>query len=248
MIYLTGDCHGDYRRFSETNFSQQKEMTKDDYMIVCGDFGLWEDSPQENQVMDALDALPFTTLWVDGNHENYDLISTFPVEEWHGGKVHFIRPSVIHLMRGQIFEIDGRSFFAFGGANSHDIDGGVLDSTADDFKDQVEAASKTGLPFRVDHLSWWKEEMPSDDEMKEGLENLAKHGNRVDFIVTHDCPSSVKTAFSEGTIKPDKLNDYFELVKTTVDYGMWFFGHYHHTGYADEKDLMLYEGIAKITE
>ena len=26
------------------------------------------------------------------------------VELWHGGKVHKVRPSVIHLMRGQVFD------------------------------------------------------------------------------------------------------------------------------------------------
>ncbi|MGI6110432.1 MAG: metallophosphoesterase family protein, partial [Eubacteriaceae bacterium] len=125
MIYITGDCHGNYSRFARENFPQQDSMTKDDFMIVCGDFGLWEDSPRENKVMDALQDLPFTILWVDGNHENYDLIRTFPVQKWHGGNVQFIRPNVIHLMRGQVFEIDGYSFFTFGGANCHDIDGGV---------------------------------------------------------------------------------------------------------------------------
>ena len=76
--------------------------------------------------MDWLDCKSFTTLFVDGNHENFDRLYEYPVEEWHGGKVHKIRPSVIHLMRGQIFEIEGKSIFTFGGASSHDIDGGIL--------------------------------------------------------------------------------------------------------------------------
>lgn len=29
---------------------------------------------------------PFTTLFVDGNHENFDLLNAYPVENWHGGK------------------------------------------------------------------------------------------------------------------------------------------------------------------
>lgn len=246
MIYITGDCHGNYSRFARENFPQQDSMTKDDFMIVCGDFGLWEDSPRENKVMDALQDLPFTILWVDGNHENYDLIRTFPVQKWHGGNVQFIRPNVIHLMRGQVFEIDGYSFFTFGGANCHDIDGGVLDPDAPDFEDQLEAAYKRGLPFRVNHLSWWKEEMPSEEEMEEGRRNLAAHGNKVNFIITHDCPASLKTGFSEGELIPDHLNNYLEEIKRNTDYGMWFFGHYHHSGFVDDKDLMLYDAIARL--
>ena len=77
--------------------------------------------------MDWLEGKPFTTLFVDGNHENFDRLYAYPVEEWHGGKVHKIRPSVIHMMRGQVFAIDGKSVFTFGGASSHDIDGGILE-------------------------------------------------------------------------------------------------------------------------
>ena len=36
-IYITGDGHGDYRRFSMKRFPEQKEMTKDDCVIICGD-------------------------------------------------------------------------------------------------------------------------------------------------------------------------------------------------------------------
>ena len=96
-------------------FPEQKEMTKDDFVIICGDFGgVWnkgEENKEETMLMDWLDCKFFTTLFVDGNHENFDRLYDYPVEEWHGGKVHKIRPSVIHLMRGQIFEIDGKSIF-----------------------------------------------------------------------------------------------------------------------------------------
>lgn len=37
-VYITGDCHGDYRKFNITNFPEQKDLTRDDYVIVTGDF------------------------------------------------------------------------------------------------------------------------------------------------------------------------------------------------------------------
>ena len=61
-----------------------------------------------------------------GNHENFDRLYQYPVEDWHSGKVHKIRESVLHLMRGQVFEIEEKKIFSFGGASSHDIQGGVL--------------------------------------------------------------------------------------------------------------------------
>ena len=130
MIYITGDCHSDFSRFDIDKFTIQKEMSKNDYVIICGDFGgVWNylvESTYEKYWLDWLNERNFTTLFVDGNHENFTRLYNYPVEEWHGGKVHKIRDSVIHLMRGEIFDIDNRKFFTFGGAKSHDIQDGIL--------------------------------------------------------------------------------------------------------------------------
>ena len=95
MIYITGDCHGNFERFNPSIFPEQNEMTKKDYVIICGDFGgVWnrdEESKEETMVLDWLDSRPFTTLFVCGNHENFDRLYQYPIEDWHGGKVHKIR-------------------------------------------------------------------------------------------------------------------------------------------------------------
>ena len=128
MIFITGDTHGDWKeRFDNLTFPEQKELTKDDYVIIAGDFGIWNDSPYENYWFDWLEKKSFTTLFVDGNYENFDLLDKIPVCRWNGGFVHFIRPSVIHLMRGQVFTIEGLKFFTFGGASSHDVRDGILE-------------------------------------------------------------------------------------------------------------------------
>ena len=121
-LFATGDTHGDFGRFDANIFPEQADMTRDDYVLICGDFGgVWSDSPKEHEKLDWLEDRPFTTLFVDGNHENYDLLEAMPVEEWHGGKVHRVRPHILHLMRGQVFEIGGSKFFTMGGASSHGI-------------------------------------------------------------------------------------------------------------------------------
>ena len=112
MVFATGDTHGNFLRFRPENFPEQKNMTKSDYVIICGDFGgVWDGSRKERQTLDWLESLPFTVLFVSGNHENFDLLKVLPTEEWHGGKVQFIRPHVIHLLRGQVFEIEGYTFY-----------------------------------------------------------------------------------------------------------------------------------------
>lgn len=123
-IYITGDIHGSIsvgRRFNSKNFPIGKTLTKNDYVIIAGDFGLlWVGDREDRYWLNWLTNKPWTTLFIDGNHENFNLLEAYPVEEWKGGKVHKITPSIIHLMRGQIFELEGKKLFTFGGAASHD--------------------------------------------------------------------------------------------------------------------------------
>ena len=142
-------------------------------MIVCGDFGcVWNGDKSDDPQLDRLEALPFTVLFVDGNHENFDALGEYPVEEWHGGRVHKIRPHVIHLMRGQAFELQGRTFFTMGGAQSHDIADGILDMDSPDFYGQYDSLRRNRRQFRINHVSWWQEELPSDEEYAEARQTL----------------------------------------------------------------------------
>jgi hypothetical protein len=124
MIYVTGDIHGsiDIRKLLDNEVT---EMIKEgDYLIICGDFGLiWHfkrEIGKERKWLKWLNSRPWTTIFVDGNHECFPRLNAFPVKEWHGGKVNEIRPKVLHLMRGEIFDIEGYKIFAMGGAASHD--------------------------------------------------------------------------------------------------------------------------------
>lgn len=142
MIYITGDTHGGFQRFGSKYFPQQKQMGLDDYVIICGDFGgLWDGSPKDKHWLDWLAEKPFTTLFVDGNHENFALLNALPEKEWHGGRVHEVRQNILHLMRGQVFTFGGLTWFTMGGASSHDIQDGVLDPEAPDFERAVLAAA-----------------------------------------------------------------------------------------------------------
>ncbi len=249
MIYITGDCHGNFERFNSSIFPEQHEMTKDDYVIICGDFGgVWrkEENKTETMVLDWLECRPFTTLFADGNHENFDRLYAYPVEKWHGGKVHKIRPSVIHLMRGQVFKLDGKKIFAFGGARSHDIDGGILEPDAPDFKKKKKELDKGWKPYRINHVSWWEQELPTEKEMEEGRRNLLKYNNEVDFIVTHCCASSTQALLSHGMYKPDVLTDYLEEIRRTVKFKKWFFGHYHDNRNVNAEEILLWEQIIRI--
>ena len=245
MIYITGDCHGDYRRLNTENFPEQKEMTRDDYVTVCGDFGYWDRSKEQEWWRKWLSQKPFTLLWVDGNHENYDMLGELPAEEWKGGNIHRIGENLFHLMRGQVFDLDGAVFFTFGGARSHDIQDGVLDPDSPTFSADYKRLSRRRALFRVKHVSWWEEEMPNPAEMDEGRRNLEAHGNQVDFVVTHCAPTSVQALLGAGRYRPDLLTDYLEEIRQQCSYKRWFFGHYHVNRNVTDRDLLLYEQLVR---
>ena len=103
MIYVTGDTHGEFNRFDNKSLSLGKISGEEkNYVIVCGDFGLcWIKDATFEYKCKFFEQKKFTLLWVQGNHENYDMIQEFPIEEWHGGKArHIVRDKVILLERG----------------------------------------------------------------------------------------------------------------------------------------------------
>lgn len=245
MIWITGDTHGDWMsRLNRKAFPEQKQMTKEDYVIILGDFGIWDDSKSEKYNLDWLEDKPFTTLFVSGNHENYDILDALPVSEWHGGKVNFVRSSIIHLMRGEIFTIEGKTFFAFGGAGSHDIGDGILEAGDPRIKKWRKDTRKR---FRINHVSWWERELPTEEEMNHGRRNLEKCNYKVDYIVTHSPAAGAVSLVGQGVYKQDILTEYLEEICTETEYKKHFCGHMHINKQISDKEILLYEQIVRIS-
>lgn len=227
MIYVTGDTHGNIDFMKLRIFSEDHpELTRDDYMIIAGDFGGVWSKDTLNITLDPYERLPFTILFVDGNHENFDLLQTFPVEEWKGGKVHKIRPNIIHLMRGQVFTIEGKTIFTFGGATSID------------------------RYMRIENISWWAAELPTDEELEEAITNLKKYDNQVDYIITHSCDERalyyppLRNPYQP--LKPYPENRMLSLFQDMVKYKHWYFGHYHVDGKLNDEKTVLYQKIVEL--
>lgn len=216
MIYITGDTHGSFDGFIG-RFNNQPNS--DDIVIVCGDFGFIFSEMQKPD-FERLKELPYTILFVDGNHENYSEIYSYPIEEWCGGKIHRIAPNIAHLMRGQLFLIYGKTFFTMGGAYS--VDRG----------------------WRVRDASWWEQELPNDEEYCTASETLAMSNYKVDYILSHDAPDSVimRMGLSPNP-RGAELTGFLEWVFRKVEFRKWFFGHYHSDLMFDDKSYCMYNGI-----
>ena len=215
MIYITGDTHGEISRFSENEAI--KNLSSDDFLIICGDFGFVfsEENTITAQIeaenLDYISSLPFTTLFIDGTHENFERLNAYSVETWNGGKVHRVREKILHLMRGQVFELQNQKIFTMGGG-----------------------VSKYGN--ETEKLRWWMPngnplELPNNDEFEEAKSNLKKHNYKVDLIVTHKAPYSVIKGDNIATVKepPDGiLSDFLDEIVETVEYQKWFCGGTHN--------------------
>lgn len=254
-VYITGDIHGDLTRLGVDSFYEQNEFSNnkdDNIVIVLGDFGIvWNrngETRHEKYWLDWLENKLFTTVFVDGNHECHPRLFTYPVREWCGGMVHEIRPHVLHLMRGEIFNIEDKKFFAFGGASSHDIQDGILDYDDLDWKNKAKQLDKQGkYMYRVKGLSWWEEELPTEKEMQHGINVLKENNNTVDYILTHSpSTSELYLMGGYGLYESDVLTNYLEEVKAGVNYKRHFFGHMHINKAINDKDICLYEQIVRI--
>lgn len=224
MIFLTGDTHIpiDISKLNSKNFPQGKTLTRDDYVIALGDFGLyWHKNKEYKHWRNWLQTRPWTTLWLDGNHENFDWIDNLETEEWHGGIVHK-DGNIIHLMRGQVFDIDGLTFFTFGGAESVDV------------------------RYRTAHVSWWPQESPNAGDIRKGVNNLARVGNKVDYVLSHTCPFNViDEMFDRVWPTQHTTEKMLQELADTVDFKAWYFGHWHHDIIGGKYNC-LYNQIVKL--
>lgn len=232
MIFITGDTHGehDVEKIFPYRFPIGKTLKRDDYLIIAGDFGgIWYGNKLDDIRLEFWEQKPYTILWVDGNHENFDALNKYPVEKWNGGKIHKIRDNVFHLMRGQVFNIEGKNIFTFGGGLSID------------------------KHLRREGISWWPQEEANHKEIEEALSNLEKVNNKVDYVITHAAPETImrNELCSIHPMKkiPCATEKFLDHVYSNVDFEMWFCGHYHFDAYIKKSKIMvLYNDVVKLSQ
>lgn len=239
MIYLTGDLHNtiDFGKImSFRDKKRERPLTKEDYLIILGDFGfIWHNNPKhaeyikDEKLLDKISSWPWTTLFIDGNHENHARLNAFPEVEMFGNKAGKIRDSIYHLKRGRVYTIDGKKIFTFGGGLSIDQE------------------------HRIEGVSWWREELPTTLEMDAGLEELARHGNKVDYIWTHEAPKryipeilgKIDERLPESMKYKSPLAAFFDHLHDEIEFTQWACGHYHEE-YQNGKFQCLYNSIVKL--
>lgn len=229
MIYLTGDTHGDVSRLSAKHFPEGRDLTSNDIVIIVGDFGiLWSYAMNKSEEywLKWLAEKPWTTLFLDGNHENFARLDALLETKRYGGKVGVVNEKVLHLKRGEAYNIDGYKFFVFGGGKSIDKD------------------------RRIPNLSWWARELPNYAEYRNGCHHLARYSHEFDYILTHDAPTSIYEEMDKkyGLLKTGNfdLPKFLQHVRETTSFKHWYFGHFHFNDTFDEKFSCLYHAVVQL--
>ena len=231
-IFITGDTHcpHDIHKLNSKNFPVGKTLTKDDIVIICGDAGfVWDNSKHDTWWIKWIDKKPWTTVYVDGNHENHPLLNTYPEVNFHGAKAHKISDSLYHIKRGEIMTLNGETYFCFGGAFSHDVE------------------------YRTEGKSWWQDELPTQEDVDNAIQNLSKFNNHVDYIITHDVATETNLQLgfrptgdmSRYDKKYIHINQFLQNIMDTVEFKVWFAGHYHVNQKVGDVQI-LYDDIVEI--
>ncbi len=206
-VFVTGDKH---RTFVPLfGLAEKQELRETDILIIAGDAGYVWDKDYPHDVESLEQVFPGIIAFIDGNHENHQILNSFPVSRWMGGNIHRIGARVFHLMRGEVYSIYGRNYFVFGGARSVDKD------------------------RRKEGVSWWREEEPSPEEMAYGREQLERYRDEIDFVITHETP-----LFARGRISrqkpidgdyclPEVLEEWYRRMEGAPRFKKWYFGHMH---------------------
>ena len=212
MIYLLSDLHGDYSLPGFMDYLENK--SDDDLLIILGDTGLEFEKTEENkEFTEKFLSVKKNIALIDGNHENFPYLNSFPEEKWNGGRVRRLSEQIVLLERGNVYNIDGKSFFVFGGCKSspkwHEM----------------------GLIYPG--------EEPTDEEINCAHANLEKYNFKVDYVLTHkyeETPPRGKTVCEQL----QKLN---RFIDDNVSFKKWYSGHWHKELEIDDKHIVIYDRL-----
>ncbi len=201
MIYITGDTHADLNRFKQFKSLFPKHQH---HVLVCGDFGfVWDGSAAEKKRLKKLERLDCNILFIEGTHDNLELLAEYPLEEYCGGSVRRIAKNVFWMQRGELFSIEGITVFALGGGESGDAD------------------------ERQEGVNWWRQELPSVGEIEAARRRLEGAESGVDIVITHHHPSVELGLIDTQRQTVNPLGAFLSDVAKTLRYRHWYFGMDH---------------------
>ncbi|MEG2813182.1 MAG: hypothetical protein RSA79_01145 [Oscillospiraceae bacterium] len=182
-------------------------------------FFIWDGSKKENKAIKWISKRRYNICFVDGFNDNQELINRYPQTKWNDGKARKILNNIYMLERGEIFNIEGNSFFAFGGGES------------------LECESSPDMQ---------ENKLPSYSDMENGINNLDSIKNSVDYIISHEAPSKIKLFINMENNEVDHLNTYLDSIRENTKFKQWYIGKYHSNKIISPCYHLLFTDVVKI--
>lgn len=202
MIWITGDKHGQIEPFLKN--PAYKKIKKNDTLLICGDFGfLWDESGEEIKNLKWLAKRKFKIAFVEGCHDNQQILSKYPLTNWNGGRARLIFENIIHLINGEFYRIEDKKVLAFGG--------GFSDNMGQLTQNDEYLLQKVSLTSQIDTL----------------VENIKKANQSFDIIISHEAPKSIAPCLETNEFHCNFINNILEEIRTHAKFQDWFFGKYH---------------------
>ena len=198
-VLFAGDIHGNTKH--AVWVFQTAANNNCTHIIACGDFGYWVHLPSGRKFVDEIAGMAqrygIKFLWVDGNHENHDILNGLLAQ--HGDTAPIPTPNdwVQWIPRGCTFQIGDNTFMGYGGAYSVD------------WMDRQEG------------MSWWRGELIDPDHV------ATLPFTKVDFLVTHEAPMGAELSYKDDIPSSVAQRELVSEIVDRVQPDIVVCGHHH---------------------
>ncbi len=210
-MILFGDLHANAvgeLEFIRPEFIYSKYgdlVVQERFLIILGDAGFLlggRDNQSGGRLLNYFDKLPWTTICVPGNHENYKAVyDKENLVKRQGQEFYQVSDNVYFFKRYGAYEIEDKKLLILGGALS------------------------TDKIYRTEGETWFKEECYTEAEQKEIKKTLS--GAKFDAVLAHTMPLSVATVLFKHASPKDTNSIFFDKFKDKISFRNWFCGHFH---------------------
>lgn len=224
MVYITGDIHGDPREL--IRFSETYALTAEDTIIILGDAGFnFYLHGRDQKAKRLASRIPATLFCIHGNHEArpQSLPELYHEEKWFGASVMVEDDysNILFAIDGEVYDIEGFSTVAIGGAYSID----------------AQWRRENGIP-------WFADEQPSEQTKLHVDEVLSERDWEADIVLSHTCPAKYTPveAYFKGIdqSKVDKSTEsWLDSIEDRLTYKRWYCGHWHINKHIDRMRFLF---------
>lgn len=244
---FTGDTHGHFELLFE-KLKRSDCKPEETAIVVLGDSGLnyWRGHDKgsykmDNHLQQSLQDTGYTWYILRGNHDQRPETTpgTFIHYDDEVANEVYVReayPNVRYLIDGNIYMFNGRTVLAIGGAYS---------------VDKFYRLARRNLPN--DWCGWWSDEQLSGKERDEILGELRAFTPKVDFVLTHTCPRNFQPtdlflSQIDQSLVDSSMEDWLDIVRKTISWRYWLFGHYHADRVEEQHVIQLYNEVISLEE